>query len=149
MSLPANHVVRVKTLYRHALKNLQNWAVHRELFVERGFQLRAEFDANKGVTDPRLVQIMMGKAEKRLAEFTHPDPYTREQLARPPSVLDPLLLARPLRALRFALSSRAAVAPRPPLCAELHPLTLPPAAAVTLRRSAAHAGRLQVHAPPQ
>ena len=76
--LPANHVSRVTRLYRHALKNLMNWAVHRDLFVQRGFALRAEFDANKSVTDPKLVELIVSKGEKKLAEFTHPDPYTRE-----------------------------------------------------------------------
>jgi len=39
------HVLRVKKLYRHSLKNLLNWCVHRDLWIKKGFDLRAEFEA--------------------------------------------------------------------------------------------------------
>jgi len=75
MTYPA-HSLRVMKLYRHSLKNLMNWAVHRELFIERGFELRAQFDANKGITDAKIIERTVSAGEAKLAEFTHPDPYT-------------------------------------------------------------------------
>ena len=76
MSAYSTHALRVMKLYRHALKNLQNWTVHRDLFVERGFQMRADFDKNKFVKDPRLVEKLVSDGEAKLAEMAHPDPYT-------------------------------------------------------------------------
>ena len=156
--LPANHVSRVTRLYRHALKNLMNWAVHRDLFVQRGFALRAEFDANKSVTDPKLVELIVSKGEKKLAEFTHPDPYTRE--------LPPSETCRPN--IVFAIASliardtRCADSAGPPVpnshvmpqlghgsgLASMRPPTYKrPALSHRACRSAAHARREQVHAP--
>lgn len=77
MSHLSAHSLRVMRLYRHSLKNLENWAVHRDLFIERGFQMRAEFDANKFVKDPRLIEKLVSEGEAKLAEMAHPDPYTR------------------------------------------------------------------------
>ena len=49
-SLPA-HTLRIQRLYRGGLKTLMNWTVHRDLWIEEGFKLRAEFDANKHETN--------------------------------------------------------------------------------------------------
>ena len=50
------HQIRVTRLYRHCLKNLQNWTVHRELFVTEGFAMREQFERNRALTDARLVE---------------------------------------------------------------------------------------------
>jgi len=137
MSAYSVHSMRVMKLYRHSLKNLQNWAVHRDLFIERGFAMRAEFDANKFVKDPRLVEKIVSDGEAKLAEFRHPDPYTRES----PDAL-PRAAAAPARFLPpSALSRSPCTSPITPWShwssrAPCHP----PA------RSAAHARRLQVPA---
>lgn len=137
MSAYSVHSMRVMKLYRHSLKNLQNWAVHRDLFIERGFAMRAEFDANKFVKDPRLVEKIVSDGEAKLAEFRHPDPYTRES----PDAL-PRAAAAPARFLPpSALSRSPCTSPITPRShwssrAPCHP----PA------RSAAHARRLQVPA---
>ena len=73
--LAASHSLRVTRLYRASLKNLLNWTVWREMWIEKAFELRAEFDANKHVTDPKQLERIMTAAEARLAEFRHPDPY--------------------------------------------------------------------------
>ena len=88
MSALSAHSLRVMKLYRHSLKNLNNWAVHRELFISGGFELRSQFDANKGVTDPRMVERITSAAESKLKEFTHPDPYTRAPSQRPMASTD-------------------------------------------------------------
>ena len=76
MSQLSAHVKRVTCLYRHGLKNLQNHCVHRDLFIEQGFALRAEFDANKHVKDSRLIEKIVSAGEAKLAQYLHPDPYT-------------------------------------------------------------------------
>ena len=69
------HALRVCRLYRSGLKNLMNWTVHRELWIEEGFKLRAQFDANKAVTNARVLEKLLTDGETKLAELTHPDPY--------------------------------------------------------------------------
>ena len=78
------HAARVTRLYRASLKNLMNWCVHRDLFIEQGNLLRAEFNANMHVKDPRLIEKIVSDGEAKLLEYQHPDPYT---CARPS--LDP------------------------------------------------------------
>ena len=63
-------------LYRSGLKNIMDWTVQRELFISEGFALRAEFDANKHVSDPYMVEKLVSAGEERLAYHAHPDPYT-------------------------------------------------------------------------
>ena len=92
MSVPAvTHTLRVQRLYRSALKNLANWTVHRDLWISEGFKLRAEFDANKGVTNPNVIEKLLSDGEAKLADMTHPDPYTGAQ----PGVPGPLAVSPP------------------------------------------------------
>ena len=53
-SLTANHTRRVTRLYRASLKNLLNWCVWRDMWIEKSFELRAEFEKQRGLTDPRM-----------------------------------------------------------------------------------------------
>ena len=75
MSSPV-HVLRVQRLYRSSLKCLANWTVHRDLWIKKGFELRAEFDANKSVTNTHMIEKLLGDGETKLADHAHPDPYT-------------------------------------------------------------------------
>ena len=136
MSAYSVHSMRVMKLYRHSLKNLQNWAVHRDLFIERGFAMRAEFDANKFVKDPRLVEKIVSDGEAKLAEFRHPDPYTRESPTRSPAPQPPPRVPPALCSLEVAMHFPITPWSHWSLRAPCHP----PA------RSAAHARRLQVPA---
>ena len=86
LSAAGSHTIRVKKLYRQGLKCLQNWCVHRDLFIEKGFALRAEFDANKGEANPKIIEKLVSDGEAKLADFEHPAPYTREPL--PVQLLD-------------------------------------------------------------
>uniref|UniRef100_A0A6S9VBV5 NADH dehydrogenase [ubiquinone] 1 beta subcomplex subunit 9 n=1 Tax=Emiliania huxleyi TaxID=2903 RepID=A0A6S9VBV5_EMIHU len=70
------HVLRVKKLYRHSLKNLLNWCVHRDLWIKKGFDLRAEFEANRHVQDAKQVEKLVAAGEAKLKAMMHPDPYT-------------------------------------------------------------------------
>ena len=76
------HVIRVKKLYRHGLKCLHNWTVHRDLYISKGFELRAEFDAQKLVKNPSVVEKLVSDGEAKLVTYAHPSPYTR---ALPPA----------------------------------------------------------------
>uniref|UniRef100_A0A7N0T6T7 NADH dehydrogenase [ubiquinone] 1 beta subcomplex subunit 9 n=1 Tax=Kalanchoe fedtschenkoi TaxID=63787 RepID=A0A7N0T6T7_KALFE len=40
---------RVRILYRRALKDTLNWAVHRHLFYQDASELREKFEANRDV----------------------------------------------------------------------------------------------------
>ena len=71
------HVIRVKKLYRQGLKCLHNWTVHRDLYISKGFELRAEFDAQKLVTNPSVVEKLVSDGEAKLVTYAHPSPYTR------------------------------------------------------------------------
>lgn len=82
--LLSSHTIRVKRLYRHGLKNLMNWVVWRDLWIEKGFELRARFDANKDIGDPRIIEKVVSEGEAELKEFTHPDPYTSARAGRAP-----------------------------------------------------------------
>ena len=52
-----------------------DWTVHRELWIEEGFKMRARFDANKDLKDPVQIQKVLAEGEAELWEFRHPDPY--------------------------------------------------------------------------
>ena len=71
------HVVRVKRLYRQGLKCLQNWAVHRDLFISKGLEMRAEFEAHRHVSNPSMVEKLVSDGEAKLVTYAHPAPYTR------------------------------------------------------------------------
>ena len=84
MSSPV-HVLRVQRLYRSSLKCLANWTVHRDLWIKKGFELRAEFDTNKSVTNSHQIEKLLSDGEAKLAENAHPDPYTGTATALPSS----------------------------------------------------------------
>ncbi|KAH9482508.1 NADH dehydrogenase [ubiquinone] 1 beta subcomplex subunit 9 [Psilocybe cubensis] len=79
MSSPATafssaHRLYVKSLYRRSLKNALDWTIRRDLWRAEAMQIRAEFEANRDIHDPRLLARVLEQAEARLAEFKHPDP---------------------------------------------------------------------------
>ncbi|KAL9414766.1 hypothetical protein AB3S75_041101 [Citrus x aurantiifolia] len=66
---------RVQILYRRALKDTLNWAVHRHLFYKDADDLRLRFEANKHVTDLDAIDRMIDEAEATYNKWRHPDPY--------------------------------------------------------------------------
>ncbi|KAK3134559.1 hypothetical protein QOZ80_6AG0550720 [Eleusine coracana subsp. coracana] len=66
---------RVRLLYRRALKDTLNWAVHRHLFYQDASDLRDKFEANRSVEDPDVIDRLIVDAEARYSNFQHPDPY--------------------------------------------------------------------------
>ncbi|KAI0727347.1 hypothetical protein C8Q72DRAFT_841310 [Fomitopsis betulina] len=86
MSVPSLFTVAhrkyVQGLYRRMLSNELNWTISREAWRGRALAIRAEFERNRNVHDPRELATILQKAEANLAEHLHPDPY------RPPEAVD-------------------------------------------------------------
>ncbi|KAJ8642234.1 hypothetical protein MRB53_018928 [Persea americana] len=66
---------RVRILYRRALKDTLNWAVHRHLFYQEASDLRERFEANKHVEDANTIDILIEEGEATYNKWRHPDPY--------------------------------------------------------------------------
>ncbi|KAL4076425.1 hypothetical protein J3A83DRAFT_4227295 [Scleroderma citrinum] len=69
------HRLYVKSLYRRMLKNELDWVVRRDIWRGRALMIRAEFERNRNVHDPRALAQIIEKAEADLAQRLHPDPY--------------------------------------------------------------------------
>ncbi|KAG7671149.1 hypothetical protein Ndes2526B_g02392 [Nannochloris sp. 'desiccata'] len=52
-----------------------SWAIRREVFYVEAEKIRAEFDANAGLDDPRQIERALVRGETKYGEYTHPDPY--------------------------------------------------------------------------
>ncbi|KJA29713.1 hypothetical protein HYPSUDRAFT_196056 [Hypholoma sublateritium FD-334 SS-4] len=68
------HRLYVKSLYRRYLKNSLDWTIRRDVWRAQAMQIRADFEANRNVTDPRALAIILQNAEAALNEVRHPDP---------------------------------------------------------------------------
>ncbi|TKW23418.1 hypothetical protein SEVIR_4G290600v4 [Setaria viridis] len=66
---------RVRLLYRRALKDTLNWAVHRHLFYQDASDLRDKFEANRHVDNLDVIDRLIDDAEAQHRNFQHPDPY--------------------------------------------------------------------------
>ncbi|KAI0046650.1 NDUFB9, NADH-ubiquinone oxidoreductase [Auriscalpium vulgare] len=71
----AAHRLYVKSLYKRMLKNELDWVIRYDLFRPRALAIRAQFEANRDVHDPRALAAILEKAEADLAQRQHPDPY--------------------------------------------------------------------------
>ncbi|KAJ3992513.1 hypothetical protein F5050DRAFT_1579419 [Lentinula boryana] len=84
----AAHRRYVKSLYRRMLTDSLNWTIHRELWRRRALVIRAEFERNRNVHDPRELAVIFDKAEADLARNQHPDPVICEL-----NLVGPMLLS--------------------------------------------------------
>lgn len=50
----AQHVYSV---YRRALRLTLSWSIRRDIWRQQALQIRARFDANKDVSDPRKIRV--------------------------------------------------------------------------------------------
>ncbi|KAF8507590.1 hypothetical protein JB92DRAFT_2832708 [Gautieria morchelliformis] len=71
----AAHRFYVKSLYKRFLVNSLNWTVRRDLWRPRALEIRARFELNRNVHDPRALVALFEQAEAELAATAHPDPY--------------------------------------------------------------------------
>ncbi|BEI83992.1 hypothetical protein CcaverHIS002_0405960 [Cutaneotrichosporon cavernicola] len=69
------HRLYVKSLYRRYLNNALNWYIRRDLWRQKAIEIRAEFERNRNISEPRALAIVLEQAEARLAKDAHPDPY--------------------------------------------------------------------------
>ncbi|KAL0536133.1 hypothetical protein IC582_025067 [Cucumis melo] len=66
---------RVRILYRRALKDTLNWAVHRHLFYKDASDLRERFEANRHVENLDTIDKLIENGEASYDKWRHPDPY--------------------------------------------------------------------------
>lgn len=45
-------------LYRKSLKMLSSWVIDREIFLEEATNLRARFDAERGVSNAKAIRLL-------------------------------------------------------------------------------------------
>ncbi|KLO14996.1 NDUFB9, NADH-ubiquinone oxidoreductase [Schizopora paradoxa] len=69
------HRLYVKSLYKRCLKNSLDWTIRRDIWRRKALEIRAEFERNRNVHDPRALAVILEKAEAELAANRHPDPY--------------------------------------------------------------------------
>lgn len=69
------HRLQVQSLYKRSLKLSLDWYIQRDLWRQKALAIRAQFDHNKHVTNPKEIQVLVKNAEKELEEWAHPDPY--------------------------------------------------------------------------
>ncbi|KAF7332359.1 hypothetical protein MKEN_00117600 [Mycena kentingensis (nom. inval.)] len=69
------HRQYVQSLYRRRLKNSLDWTVRRDIWRGKALQIRAEFEVNRNLKDPRELAKIFEQAEAKLAAAKHPDPY--------------------------------------------------------------------------
>ncbi|KAI7907032.1 uncharacterized protein BX663DRAFT_494591 [Cokeromyces recurvatus] len=77
MSIPGStaHRLHVQSLYKRSLKLSLDWYIQRDLWRQKALQIRARFDQNKNITNPKQIQALVQNTEKELQEWAHPDPY--------------------------------------------------------------------------
>ncbi|KAF7731805.1 hypothetical protein EC973_008320 [Apophysomyces ossiformis] len=71
------HRLHVQSLYKRSLKLSLDWYIQRDLWRQKALHIRAQFEANKHVTNPKELQALLKQTEKTLQEWAHPDPYKR------------------------------------------------------------------------
>ncbi|WFD35178.1 hypothetical protein MCUN1_002028 [Malassezia cuniculi] len=71
----ALHKQYVTNLYRRMLRNSLNWNVRRDLWRADAQRIRADFEHNRNVTNPRELAALLQRAEAHLENYAHPDPY--------------------------------------------------------------------------
>lgn len=74
MSIAETNRKAVQTLYRQSLRLTKSWINRRDLWREKALEIRAEFESNKGIQDPRHVQALLNNTQQLLTKYRHPDP---------------------------------------------------------------------------
>merc|ERR1712025_1309554 len=65
----------VKTIYRRALREGENWILNRNVWYDFAEAVRAEIEKNKNEKDPEKLQLLCAAAEIDLDHNRHPIPY--------------------------------------------------------------------------
>ncbi|KAI9209750.1 uncharacterized protein BJ171DRAFT_484898 [Polychytrium aggregatum] len=69
------HRLYVQRLYRRSLRLAGDWYWQRSDFREKACVIRAHFDENKRITNPKQVERILAHTEFLLASYYHPQPY--------------------------------------------------------------------------
>ena len=69
------HRLHVQSLYKRSLKLSLDWYGQRDLWRQKALDIRAQFERNKHVTNPKELQQLLKNTEKELQDWAHPDPY--------------------------------------------------------------------------
>ncbi|VDB89898.1 unnamed protein product [Peniophora sp. CBMAI 1063] len=68
------HTSYIRGLYRRMLKNELDWVIRWDLWRPRALAIRAQFEQNRNVRDPRALAKILEKAEAELKAKKHLDP---------------------------------------------------------------------------
>ncbi|KAI3404984.1 hypothetical protein KGF56_002235 [Candida oxycetoniae] len=66
---------RVASLFRQAMRTAFDHALKFEVYRNATLDIRAQFEANRHVSDPEQLERLIQKTEAKLAHWKHPDPY--------------------------------------------------------------------------
>lgn len=70
------HSQQVCRLYRESLKQLQSWAIDRDVWLDEASAVRDQFDANAHFkVDSGRVKALLRMAREKLVKYQHPDRY--------------------------------------------------------------------------
>lgn len=66
---------RVSSLFRQALRTAFDNSLKFDAYRAETIKIRQQFEANKTISDPRVLEEVIAKTESKLAQWKHPDPY--------------------------------------------------------------------------
>ncbi|KAI9145075.1 hypothetical protein BKA69DRAFT_1122012 [Paraphysoderma sedebokerense] len=69
------HTTYIKSLYKRCLRSSLDWSVRRNIWRQEAMKIRYQFEENRNVTNPMLLEEIISETEKKLADFAHPEPY--------------------------------------------------------------------------
>ena len=76
----SNTCFSANTYFKH-LQLVHNWAVDREVLSRQAILLRAQFEANRKVSNLAEAESMVARGFEKLAANEHPDPYRFSSLS--------------------------------------------------------------------
>lgn len=65
-------------MYKRYLRQGLDWYIRRDLWRDYAIEVRAKFESNRNVQNPRQLAKVLEQAEHDLSVRQHPDPYIRE-----------------------------------------------------------------------
>ncbi|ABN67837.1 NADH dehydrogenase I beta subcomplex 9 [Scheffersomyces stipitis CBS 6054] len=66
---------RVASLFRQALRTAFDSSLKFDAYRAETIKIRAQFEANKHISDPTELESVIAATRAKLAEYAHPDPY--------------------------------------------------------------------------
>lgn len=71
------HKAYVQSLYRRYLRNALDWNIRRDAWRQEAIEIRAAFERNRNIRNPRELARVLQEAEDNLKRIAHPDPHRR------------------------------------------------------------------------